>query len=108
MGKVRTLRLPDDMEDEVDAYLVEHKIKFTDVVIAGINRVLHEDESKAVVLSPEVVCVVEASPPVIKRVKDIPKVLPVLEKAIEKKVSSGGFFHPMSEEHQTRNAGKKR
>ena len=42
MGMVRTLRLPDDLDEDVSKYLVEHKIKFTDLVIAGIRGQIHE------------------------------------------------------------------
>jgi len=114
MSKSVHYRLPDELYEDLVEYAKKEGVSVTDVVIAGINKVLHEeqvgwheDEPRAVVLNPEAVCVVEASPPAIKKVKDIPKVLPVLEKAIEKKVSSG-TFRPYPKEYQTRNAGKKK
>ena len=41
MGRVRNLRLPDDMEDDVDKYLVDNKVKFTDLVISGITSIIY-------------------------------------------------------------------
>jgi hypothetical protein len=46
MGRVRNLRLPDEMEDDLDKYLVDNKVKFTDLVISAITPVIYEQGKK--------------------------------------------------------------
>ena len=37
MGRVRNLRLPKDLESDVDRYLLQNGIRFTDLAVAGIR-----------------------------------------------------------------------
>ena len=46
MGRVRNLRLPDEMEAEVDKYLVDNKIKFTDLVISGVTSIIYQESKQ--------------------------------------------------------------
>ena len=106
MGRVRNLRLPDEMEDDVDKYLAENRIKFTDLVISGIAAMMNEGEippchSKA---EPEIVAPVSSDKakkskkepetvkvPIIKSVQDASK---VLELAVKRPEYASPAHHP--------------
>ena len=52
MGRVRTLRLPKDLESDVDKYLEVNGIRFTDLAVAGIRSQVYaaveRDDTQAV------------------------------------------------------------
>ena len=70
------IRLPEDLYADLKDYAEKNGVTITDVIISGISKEMSSDRSE--------------NPTVPK--SDIPV---ALKAAIEKKVSSGGFFHPM-------------
>lgn len=109
MGKKIECRVSEEYYNEVKEYARGLGVSITDVVITGINSQLHEKDycpDKSVITEKHGVETCpdkEPEKPIIKA-KDVPG---VIEKIVEKKVASGGFFKPYLKEYQTRNNGKK-
>ena len=70
------IRLPDELYADLKDYAEKNGVTITDVIISGISNEMASDKPER---------------PVVPK-GDIPV---ALKAAIEKKVSSGGFFHPM-------------
>lgn len=48
MGRPRNLRLPEEMENDVDKYLIDNNVRFTDLVISGIAAIIYQNVKKPV------------------------------------------------------------
>ena len=115
MGRVRNLRLPDGMEMDVDRYLAENKIKFTDLAISGITGIIYGENTKGGGKKEDCITLpgcpsstgVEQLPDEASEVpKTVEHVKDLISKAVEKKVSEGVYFRPMTKEGQLYNKGK--
>ena len=107
MGKKIECRVSEEYYNEVREYAKGMGVSITDVVINGINSQLHGNGG-----CPDKVVMTEKHgvEPCPDKGVDKP-VEPVVvrefvNKAVEYKVTSGGFFRPMPKAEQTRNNGK--